>query len=153
MYNALSESWCTNVLDKCQYVILSKALLCHLIMFNTCYTEETCLWLASFASLLLISIFPHRRLFSFLKNQLFCQYFLDKIKKKKIQFHLSKNWKKKKLILFLKKVYHRVESCKCNYKNCYCMSKLGTATREGTLFNYVGVNDQNLPLCLSHFSF
>lgn len=94
MYNALSESWCTNVLDKCIYVILSKALLCHLIMFNTCYTGETCLWLACFASLLLISIFPHRRLFFISEKSTFLSVFLW-IKFKKNLIHLSKNWKKK----------------------------------------------------------
>lgn len=101
MYNALSESWCTNVLDKCIYVILSKALLCHLIMFNTCYTEETCLWLACFASLLLISIFPHRRLFFHIwKINFSVSISLDKIKKKSNSFEQ----KLKKNYIYIKKI-------------------------------------------------
>lgn len=97
MYNALSESWCTNVLDKCIYVILSKALLCHLIMFNTCYTGETCLWLACFASLLLISIFPQKTFFHIWKINFSVSISLDKIKKKSNSFEQKTE---KKIIYF-----------------------------------------------------
>lgn len=99
MYNALSESWCTNVLDKCIYVILSKALLCHLIMFNTCYTGETCLWLACFASLLLISIFPQKTFFHIWKINFSVSISLDKIKKKSNSFE-QKTEKKIIYIIF-----------------------------------------------------